>query len=71
VLFYYGWVLTEKMGDETAISLPWVRVSWINSVLPVSGALLLVIGAARLFGILVGRTNRKGGHEAWSGSSSE
>ena len=27
VLFYFGWVLTERMGDETAISLPWVKVS--------------------------------------------
>jgi TRAP-type C4-dicarboxylate transport system permease small subunit len=71
VLFYYGWVLTERMGDETAISLPWVKVSWISSVLPVTGGLLLVISAARLAGILFKRTAKKGGHEAWSGSSSE
>jgi TRAP-type C4-dicarboxylate transport system permease small subunit len=71
VLFYYGWVLTEKMGDETAISLPWVKVSWITSVLPVTGALLILISAARMVGILSGRTNKEGGHGAWSGSSSE
>lgn len=71
VLFYYGWVLTERMGDETAISLPWVKITWINSVLPVSGALLLLISVARLIGLLSGRTNKQGGHEAWSGSSSE
>jgi TRAP-type C4-dicarboxylate transport system permease small subunit len=71
VLFYYGWVLTARMGDETAISLPWVKVSWISSVLPVTGALLLVISATRLVGIVFARTNKPGGHGAWSGSSSE
>lgn len=71
VLFYYGWVLTERMGDETAISLPWVKVSWINSVLPITGGLLLVISATRMVGILFGKENKQGGHGAWSGSSSE
>jgi TRAP-type C4-dicarboxylate transport system permease small subunit len=59
------------MGDETAISLPWVKVSWISSVLPVTGGLLLLISVTRMVGILSGRTNKQGGHGAWSGSSSE
>jgi TRAP-type C4-dicarboxylate transport system permease small subunit len=71
VLFYYGWVLTERMGDETAISLPWVKVSWISSVLPISGGLLLLISATRLVGVLLGRNKQQGGHGAWSGSSLE
>jgi TRAP-type C4-dicarboxylate transport system permease small subunit len=71
VLFYYGWVLTERMGDETAISLPWVKVTWISSVLPITGGLLLLISLTRLVGILSGRTDKHGGHGAWSGSSSE
>ena len=71
VLLYYGWILTEKMGDETAISLPWVKVTWIQSVLPITGALLLLLSLARLVTLLSGRQIRKGGHEAWSGSSSE
>jgi len=71
VLFYYGWVLNERMGDESAISLPWVKVSWINSVLPITGALLLVISLVRLVQTILGRNNKQGGHEAWSGSSSE
>jgi TRAP-type C4-dicarboxylate transport system permease small subunit len=70
VLFYYGWVLTERMGDETAISLTWVKVSWINSVLPITGGLVLLVSGARLVGILFGRTDKQGGH-GWSGSSSE
>jgi len=71
VLFYYGWILTERMGDETAISLPWVQVTWITSVLPITGALLLLISVSRLVGLLSGKTTKQGGHEAWSGSSSE
>lgn len=71
VLFWYGWILTERMGDETAISLPWVKVTWINSVLPITGGLMLLISVARLVDLLLGRDNNKGGHEAWSGSSSE
>jgi TRAP-type C4-dicarboxylate transport system permease small subunit len=71
VLCYYGWALTRTMADETAISLPWVKVGWINSVLPITGGLLLLISVARLIGILSGRTTTQGSHEAWSGSSSE
>ena len=71
VLFYYGWILTERMGDETATSLPWVKVTWINSVLPITGALMLVISVWRLISLLSGRHIKQGGHETWSGSSSE
>jgi TRAP-type C4-dicarboxylate transport system permease small subunit len=71
VLFYYGWILTERMGDETAISLPWVKVTWISSVLPITGGLLLLISLSRLVGLLSGHTHKQGGHGAWSGSSSE
>ena len=71
VLFYYGWILMAKMGDETAISLPWVKVAWITSVLPVTGGLLLLISIWRMIGLLSGRTTKQGGHGAWSGSSSE
>src|SRR5262245_46489445 len=71
VLFYYGWILTERMGDETAISLPWVRIAWVNSVLPVTGALLLLLSLARLVALVSGKPITKGGHGTWSGSSSE
>ena len=71
VLCYYGWILSERMGDETAISLPWVKIAWVNSVLPITGALLLFISFARLVALLSGQEIKKGGHEAWSGSSSE
>lgn len=71
VLFYYGWVLTGRMGDETAISLPWVKIAWVTAVLPVAGAMLLVLSVSRLVALLSGKSLSKGGHESWSGSSSE
>ncbi len=50
MLFAYGIVLTRSMEAETAISLPWVKMAWVYSALPISGALMLVfslIGLAR------------------------
>ena len=71
VLFYYGWVLTERMGEETAISLPWVKIAWVTAVLPVAGAMLLLLSLDRLAALFSGRRITQGGHESWSGSSSE
>jgi len=71
VLFYYGWILTQKMGDETAISLVWVKVAWITSVMPITGGLMLLISLTRLAGILTGRPHTQEAHGTWSGSSSE
>ncbi|MBI4641119.1 MAG: TRAP transporter small permease, partial [Candidatus Tectomicrobia bacterium] len=36
VLFYYGWLLIKKMGDDIAVSLEWVKMGWIYSVFPVT-----------------------------------
>jgi len=71
VLFYHGWQLVEKMGADTAISLPWVKMAWIYSVLPVTGGLMLLISATRLLEIAVVREPERGDEAAWSGSSSE
>jgi TRAP-type C4-dicarboxylate transport system permease small subunit len=62
VLFWYGWVLTERMGEETAISLPWVKIAWVTAVLPVAGAMLLVLSLDRLVALLSGRRIAVGGH---------
>src|SRR5262245_21454076 len=48
VLFYYGWILLRRMGDETSVSLVWVKMGWIYSVLPITGGLMLAISAVRL-----------------------
>jgi TRAP-type C4-dicarboxylate transport system permease small subunit len=71
VLFYYGWLLMQKMGDETAISLVWVKMGWVYSVLPITGGVMLVISVQRLLQLIFGIGSRKGADAAWSGSSSE
>ena len=71
VLFYFGWLLTKKMGDETAVSLVWVKMGWIYSVLPITGGLMLLISLGRLVDLISGKEDQKGGEAAWSGSSSE
>ena len=71
VLFYYGWRLTQKMGDETAVSLVWVKMGWVYSVLPITGGVMLVISVQRLLHLIFGIGSRKGADAAWSGSSSE
>jgi TRAP-type C4-dicarboxylate transport system permease small subunit len=71
VLFYYGWVLTQKMGDETAVSLVWVKMGWVYSVLPLTGGVMLLISVKRLLHLIFGVGSQKGADAAWSGSSSE
>jgi TRAP-type C4-dicarboxylate transport system permease small subunit len=71
VLLYYGWLLTRKMGDETAVSLVWVKMSWIYSVLPIAGGLMFFISFKRLIDIVLIGESRRGDDAAWSGSSSE
>ena len=71
VLFYYGWLLTQKMGDETAVSLVWVKMGWVYSVLPITGGVMLLISVERLAHLIFGMGRQKGAQAAWSGSSSE
>jgi len=71
VLFYYGWYLTRKMGDETAVSLIWIKMSWVYSALPITGGLMLLISLIRLIGIAFLNEKQRGDQAAWSGSSSE
>jgi TRAP-type C4-dicarboxylate transport system permease small subunit len=70
VLFYYGWLLARKMGDETAISLPWIKMGWVYSALPIAGGLMLLISLDRLNHLFFGGGG-KGAETAWNGSSSE
>jgi TRAP-type C4-dicarboxylate transport system permease small subunit len=71
VLFYYGLLLVRKMGEESAVSLPWVKMGWIYSVLPITGGLMLLISLVRLVDIAFARERERGDEAAWSGSSSE
>lgn len=54
ILVYYGWVLARAIWAETAVSLEWVRMGWIYSVLPISGGLMLLIGLVDLVTLLLG-----------------
>jgi len=72
VLLYFGWELMHKMGDDRAVSLPWVKMGWIYSALPITGALMLIVSVMRLVDLALGRERRTAKEEvAWSGSSSE
>lgn len=62
VLLYYGWILTERMGDESTITLPWFRVAWVNSVMPVTGALMLLVSLGRLPAMLLSESRPQEGH---------
>ena len=48
VLLVSGWQLVREMADETAVSLPFVRMAWVYSVMPISGGLMLLIGLVQL-----------------------
>jgi TRAP-type C4-dicarboxylate transport system permease small subunit len=71
VLLYYGWELVQKMGEESAVSLPWVKMGWVYSARPITGALMLLVSVARLADIAFARERRTEGDSAWIGSSSE
>jgi TRAP-type C4-dicarboxylate transport system permease small subunit len=71
ILLYYGWLLMQKMGDETAVSLAWIRMGWVYSVLPITGGIMSLISLDRLLHLVFRRELRKGVQAAWSGSSSE
>lgn len=71
VLFVYGVILVQTIGQETAVSIQAVRMSWIYSALPISGALMLVISLARFWRLLRGEDVAAAGHGAPTGASSE
>ena len=48
VLLVSGWQLLVGMADETAVSLPGVRMAWIYSVMPITGGLMFLIGVIQL-----------------------
>jgi len=71
VLFYYGLLLMTKMGEGSAISLTWIKMGWVYSVLPITGGFMFLISVMRLVDIIFSRQVKRGDEVAWSGSSSE
>lgn len=59
ILLYHGWVLARAIRAETAVSLEWVRMGWIYSVLPISGGLMLLISLAHVVTLLRGGALRQ------------
>ena len=51
-LFYYGVSLARAASFDTALSIRAVRLSWVYSAIPISGALMFLIGLRRLAGLL-------------------
>lgn len=70
LIVVYGWNLMDRMGEETAVSLLWIKMSWVYAVLPASALLMALVSVHRIFSLLVGAPEPEGG-EPWSGSSSE
>ncbi len=54
VLLVSGWVLVREMAEETAVSIPEVKMAWIYSVMPISGALMVLIGVMQLIMVFAG-----------------
>jgi TRAP-type C4-dicarboxylate transport system permease small subunit len=58
VMLAAGWRLVREMADETAVSIPSIKMAWIYSVMPISGALMLLIGAVQIFEAVSGRPGK-------------
>ncbi|RPI09475.1 MAG: TRAP transporter small permease [Zetaproteobacteria bacterium] len=54
VVLVSGWELVREMADETAVSVPEIRMAWIYSVMPISGGLMVLVCAVQLVRLLVG-----------------
>lgn len=54
VLLVSSWVLVREMAEETAISIPAVRMTWVYSVLPISGSLMVLVGVMQVLTLFMG-----------------
>jgi C4-dicarboxylate transporter, DctQ subunit len=55
VLMIFGWELVREMAEETAVSIPEVKMAWVYSVMPISGALMALIGVVQIVRLFAGR----------------
>jgi TRAP-type C4-dicarboxylate transport system permease small subunit len=58
VMLVAGWRLMRGMADETAVSIPSIRMAWIYSAMPISGALMLLICAVQIVEAVGGRPGK-------------
>lgn len=60
VMLVSGWHLLREMADETAVSIPVVPMAWIYSVMPISGALMVLVGFVQLVRLARGHESSEG-----------
>jgi C4-dicarboxylate transporter DctQ subunit len=60
VMLVSGWVLVRSMWGETSVSVPSFQMSWVYSVLPISGALLVLVGIVQLTMLVRGQQMPEG-----------
>ncbi len=60
VLVVAGWQLVRGMEEETAVSLPWIKMAWVYAIMPVSGALMTIICTVQLVTLLQPAERRSG-----------
>lgn len=51
-LFIYGWQLVEAASFDSAVSLRWLRLSWVYSAIPISGGFMFLISLRRIAALL-------------------
>jgi TRAP-type C4-dicarboxylate transport system permease small subunit len=54
VVLVSGWALMREMAGDTAVSVPEVKMTWIYSVMPISGALMVLVGVVQLILLFTG-----------------
>ena len=42
LLSVIGWQVLEVLATDNLVSLPWIPVSWVQSVIPISAALIII-----------------------------
>jgi TRAP-type transport system small permease protein len=59
VMGWYGYQVLEVLSTDNLVSLPWVRVSWVQSVVPISAVLIIAAELLTMPAVL----RRSLGHE--------
>ncbi|HWU36303.1 MAG TPA: TRAP transporter small permease [Candidatus Acidoferrum sp.] len=60
VMLVSGWHLIREMADETSVSIPALKMTWIYSVMPISGGLMVLVGVVQLIRLAMGGESAEG-----------
>lgn len=61
IIFYYGLELVRALEFDRAVSLPWVRLGWVYSAMPITGALMMLMSGIQIVRVLRGGPARPEG----------